>query len=69
MSRSPEKGRNEFTELAKRQALRTGRSVAEILEEMLVAAKKAKDKQQQLRIVQAQKYLWERNRNKRRGRP
>ena len=68
MTKSPEKGRNEFTEAAKRQAMRTGRPIVEILRQMLNAAKKLKDKEQQRKIIQAQKYICQRNVNKRRGR-
>jgi hypothetical protein len=65
VTRSREKGRNEITEAAKRRAMRTGVPVGEILTQMLDAAKKAKDAQQRKKIIQAQKYVKRRNRNKR----
>jgi hypothetical protein len=68
MTRSPEKGENEITEAAKREAMRTGVPIREILERMLEEARKAKDVERQRKIVTAQKYLCERNLRKRRGR-
>lgn len=68
MTRSRERGENEFTRAAKREALRTGRSVAAILTGMLAAAKRARDTAEQEKVIQAQKYLRDRNRRKRRGR-
>jgi len=67
MTRSPEKGENEFTVAAKREGLRTGESAEAVLARWLAEAKKAKNKRQIRKIVQAQKYVWDRNRAKRRG--
>jgi hypothetical protein len=68
MTRSHEKGDNEFTDAAKREALRTGEPVDEILARWLAEATKAKDKERKRKIVQAQKYILDRNQSKRRGR-
>ncbi len=68
MTRSREKGENEITDEAMREALRTGREVADILEDMLRAAKKAGDAKRRKKIERAQKYRRLRNRRKRRGR-
>jgi hypothetical protein len=69
MTRSRGKGENEITVAAKREAMRTGVPVGQILAQMVVAAKKAKEAAQKKKITQAQKYLRDRNRKKRRGRP
>jgi hypothetical protein len=69
MTKSHEKGRSEITEAAKREAMRTGLPVAEILARMLDEAKKAKDVKQRMKIIKAQKYLVQRIRKKRRGQP
>jgi len=38
MTRSREQGENEFTIAAKREAVRTGRDVCDVLKEMLIGA-------------------------------
>jgi hypothetical protein len=43
MTKSQEKGANEVTDEAKREAARTGKDVCDILKEMLKKAKAAKD--------------------------
>ena len=68
MTKSRQKGRNEFTEAVKREAMRTGQSIVELLEQMREDARKAKDTKKQKEIVAALKYVGRRNRNKRRGR-
>jgi hypothetical protein len=68
MTRSHEKGENEFTREAKREALRTGRSADEILTEWLADAKRDRDKERQAKVIQALKFLRGRNRRRRRGR-
>ena len=67
MTRSREKGENEMTEAARREALRTGETVGQVLARWLAEAKRVKDTQRQRKIVQAQKYVRDRNRAKRRG--
>ena len=68
MTKSYEKGENEFTAAARREAARTGASVEEILERMLREAQQGKDKAREMKIIQAQKFCRERNRRKRRRR-
>jgi hypothetical protein len=68
MTKSRGKGHNEITPEVVKEAARTGRDVCAILREMLEAAKKARDTKLQQKIVQAEKYLGCRNRNKRRSR-
>ena len=66
MTRSQESGENEITEQAKREAMRTGRSPASVLADMLKQAKRDNDKKRLRKIVRAQKYLGQRNKRKRR---
>jgi hypothetical protein len=68
MTRSREKGRNEITDEALREAARTGKHVCAVLDEMLRAAKKSGDKVRQVKILRAQKFLRCRNQRKRRRR-
>ena len=68
MTKSWEKGDSPIVEHAKKEAARTGRDIAEILREMLVAAKQAKNKAQKREIQRAQKFLKIRNPKKRRRR-
>jgi hypothetical protein len=68
MTRSREKGENEFTRAAKREALQTGVSVGDILKRMLDEAKEAKDTASWIKIARAQKFLGKRNPRKRRRR-
>jgi negative regulator of replication initiation len=68
MTKSHEKGDNEYTRAAKREAMRTGQSVADILRRMLSEARQKRDSEQINKIVQAQKFALERNTRKRRGR-
>jgi hypothetical protein len=69
MTKSQEQGANEFTELAKREAARTGRDVCDILKILLRKAKAAKDKDLEQKIKRAEKYLGCRNRRKRGNTP
>jgi hypothetical protein len=69
MTKRPEKGENEFTKAAKREAARTKRNVCDILAEMLDQAKAAGDVRRQRKIMRAQKYLGCRNIRKRRSNP
>jgi hypothetical protein len=65
VTKTPEKGDNDVTDEARREAARTGKDVCQILAEMLRKAKRAKDKARQRKIVRAQKYLGCRNKRKR----
>ena len=67
MTKSRQRGQNEITDEAQREAARTGKNVCDILEVMLRAAKKAGDTAKRNKIVMAQKFLHCRNRKKRRG--
>jgi hypothetical protein len=55
MTRSKNKGENEITAAAKREAMRTGLPIADILARMSAAAKQAKDKAKCMKIVEAEK--------------
>ena len=68
MTKSWEKGENEFTRAAKRLAMRTGESAVDILERLLAEAKQARDTVSCEKIVQAHKYLIRREERKRRRR-
>jgi hypothetical protein len=68
MTKSHEKGENEITREAKQLAAKTGRSVSEILAEMRQEAKAAEDTKRHGKIVQAEKYLRQRNKTKRKRR-
>ena len=68
MTRSHEKGRNEFTEAAKREAMQCGVSPEEILERWLAEAKQAGETARRNKLVQALKFVRTRNQQKRRGR-
>ena len=65
MTKSQEKGENEITAQAKREALLTGKDVCDILKEMLRNAKTAKNKDRERKIKRAEKYLGCRNKRKR----
>jgi hypothetical protein len=65
VTKSPEKGENEITVEAKREAALTGRHVCDILQMMLKRAKAAKDAERERKIKRAQKFLGCRNRRKR----
>jgi hypothetical protein len=67
MTKSQEKGENEVTEEAKREAARTGQDVCEILKQMLKMAKAAKDRARIRKITRAQKYLGCKNVRKRKS--
>jgi hypothetical protein len=69
VTKSEERGENEITEEAKREAARTGKDVCDILAGMLKKAKAAGDKARERKIVRAQKYLGCRNIWKRKGKP
>jgi hypothetical protein len=65
MTRNREKGDNDVTDEAKREAARTGENVCAVLKRLLRAAKQKKDRARQMKIVQAQKFLRCRNLSKR----
>ena len=69
MTKSRERGENEITEEAKREAARTKKHVCDILATMLAAAKAASNTERQRKILRAQKYLGCRNVRKRRSNP
>jgi hypothetical protein len=66
MTRYRERGRNEITDEAVREAARTGKDVCAVLKVMLQAAKRARDGSRQAKIKRAEKFLGCRNRRKRR---
>jgi hypothetical protein len=63
MTKSYEEGENEYTRAAKREALRTGRSLLDILKDM---RKTADNSAARRKIKQALKYLVLANKRKRR---
>jgi hypothetical protein len=65
MTKSQEKGENEITDEARRQAVLTGKDICDILKEMLRQAKTARDKNRERKIKRAEKYLGCRNIRKR----
>jgi hypothetical protein len=65
MTKTPEKGENEITAEAKREAARSGTHICAVLTEMLKQAKAAKDKAKERKIKRAQKFLGCRNKRKR----
>jgi hypothetical protein len=69
VTKAPEKGENEITAQAKREAVRTGQDVCDILKAMLAEARAAKDRARERKIKRAQKYLGCRNRRKRGSKP
>ena len=56
MTKSRERGENEITKEAWREATRTGRPICAILAGMLRKAKEVNDNARQKKIVKAQKY-------------
>jgi hypothetical protein len=66
VTKSNEKGENEITDEARREALRTGVDVCDILKAMVKAARRAKDMEREQKIKRAEKYLGCRNKRKRR---
>ena len=69
MTKSQERGENEITIEAKREAARTGRDVCAILAEMLRQARATNDAAREKKIIRAQKYLGCRNIRRRRSKP
>jgi hypothetical protein len=69
VTKTPEKGENEITAEAKREAARSGKHVCDILKSMLKKAKAAKDKARERKIKRAQKFLGCRNKRKRGKKP
>jgi len=69
VTKAPEKGENEITEEAKKEAARTGKDVCDVLKAMLKKAKAAKDKNRERKIKRAQKFLGCRNKRKRGKKP
>jgi hypothetical protein len=65
MTKTQEKGENEITDEAKREAALTGKDICVILKEMLQEAKAAKDAERERKIKRAEKYLGCRNKRKR----
>jgi hypothetical protein len=68
MTKSHEKGENEITDEARRQAARSGHDICDILSNMLQRARADKDRHRERKIRLAQKYLGCRNKRKRRKR-
>ena len=66
MTKAWEHPENECVDQVKKEAARTGRDIASILEEMLRKAKETKHKAQKVRIQRAEKFLKVRNKQKRR---
>ena len=64
MTKSREKGDDEVTLAAKREAARTGKDICDILKEMLKQAKAAKDRERERKIKRAEKFLGCRNKRK-----
>jgi hypothetical protein len=69
MTKSQEKGENEITDQARREAARSGREICDILNDMLAQARADKDQEAERKIRRAQKYLGCRNKRKRRKTP
>jgi hypothetical protein len=65
MTKRREKGQNDLTDEARRESARTGEDVCAVLERLLAAAKQARDRVRQKKIVQAQKFLGCRNQRRR----
>lgn len=65
MTKAREKGDDEITLEAKREAARTGRDICAILKELLRQAKATKDKTREAKIKRAEKFLGCRNKRKR----
>jgi hypothetical protein len=65
MTKSQERGANEYTEAAKRESARTGRGVCDILAAWLAEAKQAGDVERVRKVTAAQKFSGCRNRRKR----
>ena len=61
MTKSWEQGVNEFTDRAKREAMRAGVPYKEILARQLEEAKQGKDKKRIRKLIQALKYADQRN--------
>jgi hypothetical protein len=68
MTKSRERGENELTKEARREAARTNRPICAILSSMLAAAKAAGDPDRIGKIIKAQKYMGCRNIRKRKPR-
>lgn len=66
MTKFPERGENDISREARRQALRTGKDVCAILAQWLAEAKRRRDQDRIAKIQGAQKYLRCRNVRKRR---
>ena len=69
MTKSQEKGENQITDEARREAARTGNDICDILNDMLKKATGAKDQDRERKVRQAQKFLGCRNKRKRRKMP
>jgi hypothetical protein len=69
MTKSRERGEDEITDEARREAARTGGHVCDVLAAMLLRAKAAGDAGRIQKIIRAQKYLRCRNVRKRRAKP
>jgi hypothetical protein len=69
MTKAQEKGENEITDEAKREAALTGKDICDILKEMLKEAKAAKNAERERKIKRAEKYLGCRNKRKRGNTP
>jgi hypothetical protein len=65
MTKSQERGSNEYTDAARRESARTGRGVCDILAAWLAEAKQAGDAEKVRKLTAAEKYSGCRNRRKR----
>lgn len=65
MTKSRHRGHSALTDAARREAMRTGRDVCDILAEWLAEAKRDGDTERVMALIQAMKYLGCRNRRKR----
>jgi hypothetical protein len=65
MTKAQEKGENEITAQARREADHTGKDICDILKEMLREVKSTKNKDLERKIKRAEKYLGCRNKRKR----
>jgi hypothetical protein len=68
MTKSWEKGENEITLAARKEALRTRRPIEDVLKEMRTTAAKAGDRALRKKIERAQKYCKFRNKQRRQRR-
>ena len=65
MTKAAERGENEFTDAARKEAARTGEDLCAILRRWLSQAKRNKDGPRVRKLQQAEKFLGCRNKSKR----